>query len=215
MANKKRAAIISVIYQEPEWKQTKACIEASGADRVIFVDRKGFGSLAKAYNKGFVGLGSETFDYVWFVSNPIFKEDTLDMLVDAMNRSGYAGIHPSFNSDHQHIQNNGTCLLLEAPFIEFTAPIVRHEVFAGCMLDERMPYWGHDLDWSYRVRQAGLKVGVNHGVELEHSYLRNKRRLPITVRRMQARAATDRSTRQRLIELYGTDWREVLGYFGG
>jgi GT2 family glycosyltransferase len=75
-----------------------------------------------------------------------------------------------------------------------------------------MPYWGHDLDWGYRVRQAGWTLAVDHDVEVGHTYIRNSKPHPATVRRRKLRILSDEPTRRTLAQEYGPDWRNVLEY---
>ena len=51
--------IVSIVYHEPEWIETKKCIEACGVP-VVYVERSppGVGSLAEAINRGFKGKGA-------------------------------------------------------------------------------------------------------------------------------------------------------------
>jgi GT2 family glycosyltransferase len=44
--------------------------------------------------------------------------------------------------------------------------LVRASVFQDNPLDEMLPYWGQDLDWSYRVRQNGWKLAACSEIEL-------------------------------------------------
>lgn len=205
-----KLSIVSVIYREPEWAKTRECIEAvrDKVQEIVYVDRGGVGSLAKAYNDGFVHL-SMPCDLVWFVSNITFAPNAIERLISSMN--SYGAIHPCFDSDHPHIRPVSGCNdVIPAPFVEFTAPVVRYDLFDAIRLDEQMPYWGHDLDWSYRVKHAGYELGIDHGVSLGHVYLRNSHPHPITRKRKMMRRKYDAPTRTRLKELYGDRWRGVL-----
>ena len=200
--------ILSIIYLEPEWQQTKTCIEATGLP-VVYIDRKGVGSLSKAINEG--AQLCKGFDYTWIITNVLFNNfGALELIKEAKN---WAAIHPTFASDHLHIrQGKG---VIEVPFIEFTAPIVETSLLLEFPLDEKMPYWGMDLDFGYRLRQDGYKLGVHHGVKISHEYIRNnKGRHYITERRKLLRRQTDLQTRNRLIEKYGNDWRDKVNYYG-
>ena len=109
--------ILSIIYLEPEWQQTKTCIEATGLP-VVYIDRKGVGSLSKAINEG--AQLCKGFDYTWIVTNVLFDNfGALELIKEARN---WAAIHPTFASDHLHIRHGKG--VTEVPFIEFTAPIV-------------------------------------------------------------------------------------------
>ena len=210
--------IIAVKYTEPDWVETKGLIEQLNCP-VIYVDRHGTGPLASAYNRGFKKLdryGFEYTDYVWFVSNVTFDLKILDMLIKRMDKRNFAAIHPAFDSsDHLFCRPDGSRKLNEVPFVEFTAPIVRRDVYEQFMLDENMPYWGHDLDWGHRVRQAGYKIGVDHRSQIYHTYNRDlDTSHPDTMRRKANRAKTDNSTVRNLIRKYGHDWRKALCYAG-
>lgn len=220
--------IVSVIYLEPEWQETKSCIEAAKAYTeansshtvdVFYIDRKGIGSLSKAFNDGFKQGNGAEYDYVWFVTNVTFGEGHLFVLLRDIDLSNMfvklAAIHPSFESDHKHLQTGESYDDLTIPFIEFTAPFIKSEVFAKFPLDEKMPYWGMDLDWSYRVKQAGWQLGCCHAVTLGHTYIRNTvKSIPnkYTRQRYNRRKLTNASTERQLVAKYGVNWRNVLNY---
>jgi len=205
--------VISIIYKELEWCETERCLDQC-CYPVHFVDRRGVGSLAKAINSGFKAWANGA-EYVWFVTNVTFDPECLQKLIEQMDcNPKLAAITPAFASDHAFCRPIGGCAeTREVPFIEFTAPIVRASVFRDFPLDENMPYWGHDLDWGYRVRKAGWKLGVYFGATLGHTYIRdtnNDQR--ITARRYELRRKTNQGTRQALIAKYGAIWRKVVGY---
>jgi len=208
--------VVSIVYLELEWADTERCFDSGCPPYPVFyVDRKGVGSLASAINSGFRQWANGA-EYIWFVTNVLFSPDCLCNLIDEMDRTGYAAITPCFMSDHQFCRPVEGCTETRAvPFIEFTAPIVRASVFKDYMLDEEMPYWGHDLDWGYRVRAAGHKIGVYHGEQVGHSYIRNtKNNNRITERRYELRRKTNASTRHALVNKYGSDWKQVLQWQG-
>ena len=206
-----KVAIVSIIYKEPEWAETERCLDKCNVP-IFFVDRHGVGSLAKAINSGLRQWG-KGFEYIWFVTNVTFKETCLSSLLKAIEEYGLAGLTPCFSSDHSFCQPMAgiTGVNPNVPFIEFTAPIIRTKVLEDYPLDENMPYWGHDLDWGYRVRAAGWKIGVLYDEELGHVYIRNSGLTHhITVRRMEKRKATNAKTRAALVGKYGGQWRKKL-----
>lgn len=208
---KEKAAIISVIYEEPEWEETEKCIGKCDVP-TFFVNRHGVGSLAKALNSGFRQWG-QGFEFIWFITNVTFTDTCLARLLAVMEESGYAGMTPCFESDHLFCRPKPEMgnQFAPVPFVEFTAPMVRADVFKKFFLDENMPYWGHDLDWGHRVRQAGHQVGVFYGEELGHVYIRNNHGgHHITEKRARRRQATNGSTRRALVEKYGPEWRKTL-----
>lgn len=210
-----RVGIVSVIYEEPEWQETKQAIEDCGI-LTAYVDRKGVGSLARAHNEGFKRITSETdLDYVWFITNVTFDPVILPKLVKSMVDTGYDAIHPAFDSDHVNCRPDGSGKIKAVPFIEFTAPMVRVDTFKKIKLDEKMPYWGHDVDWGYRVRKSGGTVAVDHSITVQHEYIRfkvNTKPNKVTQLRHQYRKNTNGQTKQRLVSLYGKNWRQLLEF---
>ncbi len=215
-----KVCIIAIEYLEPEYQQCRQSIEAAAKEYrelgrmadIFYIDRKGVNSMAEAYNLGFKNH-AKGFDLVWFVSNvniPI-NQAALFRLVVGVYDYHVSAIHPCFDSDHLHMRKREMHYYNDAPFLEFTAPLIRCDVFAEFPLDENMPYWGHDLDWGYRVTQAGHKLAVLNTVELGHTYIRNSNQLhPVTRKRHALRRATNASTRAALIKKYGKDWKTVL-----
>lgn len=199
--------ILSIVYEEPEWQDTKKCIEDTKLP-VHYVRRKpaGYGSLTEAINRGVREI--ESYDYVWIVTNVIFEPELPKRLLRSI--TGYSGIHPAFHSDHKHQVPDGSGEVKDAPFIEFTAPLIRLDALNEFPLDEMMPYWGQDLDFSYRVWKAGGKLGVDHGATIGHTYIRNKKLLPITSKRLMARKMTNLQTQNQLRRKYGNEWRSVV-----
>lgn len=205
--------IVAIEYLEPEYEETRKSIYFSGYQDVIWVDRKGIGSLAKAYNEGFRRIPLGEYKYVLFVSNVVFNSNMIYNLIKEMDRTGYGALHPVFESDHMFCRPVvGSDKVIRTAFIEFTCPIVKYDVFERFPLDEGMPYWGHDLDWGFRVRKAGHKVGVSHKCQVDHVYIRDCKPNPITLKRKELRRASNHSTRVALQCKYGKDWKKVLNY---
>ena len=228
-----RVLILAVEYLEPEWQQTYDCLlqqqqlaRQAGIDcdlKTIHRAEKGWGSLAEAYNRGFVQHHGQRYDYVWMVTNVTIARvhdasgSAIALWVNAMQRNEHmAAIHPVFNSDHAHLQPKEGAGIVPVPYVEFTAPFVRASVFTRVQLDVAMPYWGHDLDWSYRVAEYGWELYADHDVVLGHEYIRNARKNKclhmITRRRLMARRRADKATEEVLIKKYGAAWRSVLKY---
>lgn len=208
-----KCAVVSVIYRELEWADTEKCLlNYCNPYPVFFVDRRGVGSLAKAINGGFSAWANGS-EYIWFVTNILFSPECLQKLIDQMDKNPkMAAITPSFESDHSFCRPIDGCKeTKEVPFVEFTAPIVRASVFREFPLDEDMPYWGHDLDWGHRVRKAGHTLGVYHGEQLGHVYIRNtNNNQRITARRFELRKKSNSATRQALMRKYGGMWKQIL-----
>jgi GT2 family glycosyltransferase len=209
-------AVLSVVYAESWWSETQKSLQRMQAAVDIYhVDRQGVGSLAEAFNRGFREHALQRYDYVWLITNVVFRPDVLPTLVEVITRKDWRAIHPAFKSDHAFLRKDSTLHGpgdVETPFIEFTAPLVHVPTFLSNPLDEAMPYIGHDLDWCYRVREQGGKVGVCRQVSVRHSYLRNLTapESAVTLRRAELRRAAEQPTLDRLVEKYGASWRKKL-----
>jgi hypothetical protein len=201
--SKGKLLIIAVVYEERDYWPTMHAINATTYP-VYYVHRRpaGIGSLAEACNRGFREGCGELFENVWFVTNVTFPRETPDLLLDALDQ-GYAAVHPSFDSDHEHLRNVPATEAVWAPFIEFTAPMINSGVFGHLQLDENMPDWGHDLDFSYRLAQLGMEMAVDHRVKLGHTYIRHKKpKEGVTLMRQLRRKETDNGTRLALRNKY-------------
>ena len=183
-------------------------------------DRKprGTGSLAAAINSGIKHIKT---DYCWIVTNNTFPRGAAYRLFKAISSNEkLVALSPCFDSDHSFTRYNQgiPSVTLDSindsvPFLEFTSPIVKTKILKEFPLDENMPYWGHDLDWGHRVRQAGFKLGVHHGIRINHIYIRDQINFsPITRVRWNSRKESDESTKQALIAKYGKNWRSKLLY---
>lgn len=215
-----KVSILSIVYDEPYWSKTECIIEELSIKRgydVVYVRRNphGHGSLSEAINRG-IKLVPSYNKYVWIITNVTFKPEIIDPMLEAMEEHNLAAIHPAMNnSDHLFKRQNGKNMIMEVPYIEFTAPLVRLDIMREFPLNEDMPYWGHDLAWGHEVREAGYIIAVDHSVTVEHDYIRNNfRNHSVTTARMKARQATNQSTIEKLVQLYGTDWKQVLKYEG-
>ena len=215
-------------YNETGWtEKTVACLIAAGFKKsdIVYADRKGVGNMSKAFNeacwpifdpKGYGYHGPSDSKnvkrYFWFLTNVTFPEQMPLSLLDLISSDDeIAAVHPAFDSDHAHIKN-AYGISRDAPFIEWTAPLIRtNTLYVVGWPDEKMPYWGMDLDWSYRAREKGYTLAIDGCHRLGHTYLRlTDQKEPITLERERIRKTFDRSTEERLIEKYGADWMQKL-----
>lgn len=194
--------ILSIVYHEPDWIETKKCIEATGLP-VHYVERSpgGIGSLTEAINRGVKEVNDEV---IWIVTNCTFEKEVPFILEKNLGENDI--IHPHFNSDHQHLREGHG--IQEVPFVEFTAAMIRKSKWLG--LDEKFPYWGQDLDYSYRVWKNGGNVLCDYTTTIGHTYIRNSKYHPVTIRRRQLRRLSDMATRKALEKKYGEEWRGIV-----
>ena len=203
-------------YNETGWtEKTVACLIAAGFEEsdIVYADREGVGNMSKAFNNAFQGnLMNDQKPFIWFLTNVTFPEQMpVSLLELILSDEDIAAVHPAFDSDHAHIKNTYG-ISRDAPFIEWTAPFIRtNTLYVVGWPDEKMPYWGMDLDWSYRAREEGYTLAIDGRYRLGHTYLRlTDQKEPITIERERIRKTFDASTEQRLIEKYGTDWMVKL-----
>jgi hypothetical protein len=213
----KQVTPVVLEYLETGWtEQTIKCLLDAGFDdtNILQVSREGVGSMSKAFNSVFTGI--DGFDiietpYVWFVSNVTFDKHVPAFLAAALDEyDDVAAIHPKFISDHLHIRNpKGRDYV---PFVEWTAPMVRMSaIWEVGLLDEQLPYWGQDIDWSYRAKEKGWQLMVDGFSTVQHTYLRHMQQPePITQIRGALRNLYNQSTEKRLMEKYGVEWRKVI-----
>lgn len=208
-------------YEEPGWTDAtlKCLLQSPYPVDVVVVDREGVGGLVEPFNAGALETKS---DYIWFLTNVRFGPQLIPRLVRAMeDRSQCAALHPCFDSDHTHLRQIQATekkigkinrFVEKVPFIEWTAPFVRRSVWNEIgPLDPNMPYWGMDLDWSYRAQQAGYFPGVCLSVALDHLYLRHTVPvMAVTRDRQRIRAQHDAATEKALAEKWGKDWLKKL-----
>jgi hypothetical protein len=211
MSNK--VCIISLIYLEPYWESTQKNIIDTNLP-VIYVDRGGIGSMTKAFNSCIEKL-TEMFpdelpEYLFFVTNNNFDTATINRLVASMDKTGFAAIHPSHNSDHPSHRNNKTNEVLETKYIEWTSPMVRTDVFLKYPLNENYHYWFFDLVWSFEIKKLGYKIGVDHGAFVDHRYLVKDLSSPISKKRKELRDARNRIECGFLYNEYGNNWQSIL-----
>jgi GT2 family glycosyltransferase len=195
--------IVAVQYLEPEYNATLRSINACGIP-TIFVDRKGVGSLAEAYNRGFKKVEAE---YTWFISNISFDKTVPQRLLKSIE--GFEGVHPQFDSHHKFIKHGKG--IQQAPFLEFTAPLIRSEVFREIGLNEEMPYWGHDIAFGIECEKKGYKLAVDHTTKIDHVYIWDSKKNKVTEERKRRRLETDKQT-ETYLDTHYNGWRKRV-YF--
>lgn len=210
--------IVSVIYKEDDWLQTKECIVETGLP-VVYVERNpvGVGSLAEAINRG-VRMAPDS-EFLFIVTNCTFSREMPQRLVEAFEtapRPGLVAVAPCFDSDHEHVrQANHANPIQEVPFVEFTAIMVRDVVMRQWALDEDLPYVGHDMDFGVRMRREGYYLCVDHREKLGHTYIRHKtERNAYTEKRKKLRRQAQPQTVIKLKMKYGLNYKDIIKYHG-
>jgi hypothetical protein len=210
---------VALGYYEPGYlKQTTDSLNVCQIDYVVQMrDNQGVGSMAASFNRAMWRFTAPLdIDYVWMLTNVGFPNKMLMHMVGVLeSHPKCAAVHPMFESDHPHLNckrlgdkdcpEHGSTV----PFVEWTAPMIRMSAWSEIgPLDENMPYWGFDLDWSRRALDAGWNLRVNTKSQLHHEYLRGRRKGEhrITTERRRKRAELDKATDAALCEKWGDDW---------
>ena len=219
-----KIATIILKYDEPGWtEQTYNSLpeQLKTTEFFTYADRHGVGNMSKAFNVAYLELKSrynmyyhgsiaDHYKAVFWATNVTFDQELPEQMYNLlMSDDNIAAVHAAHHSDHAHLQPGREAQ--EVPFVELTCAMFRTEVFRKIgLMDEDMPYWGMDLDWSYRARQAGYKL-YSHPGEVKHTYLRHiKHKHPISRIREQLRQHYDLSTQQALVKKYGNEWRKIV-----
>lgn len=208
-------AIVSLKYLEPEYKQTTDCLVDMNLP-IFFADRDGVGNMSRAFNDAFIKNVKGNYEFVWFVTNITCSPDTPHILASGI-RGSIVGAHPTMaGSDHLHQRQNVTKQgIIPAPFIEFTAPMFRADVFAKYLLDEDLWYYYMDLELCHRLHGAGYQVAVNHAAAVDHTYLRNTEiKHPVTELRSKLRNYISAGNRDYLATKYGPNWASLFNWKG-
>jgi len=208
--DKKRILAVQLLYREEGWTQTtRQALDAAGITQVLPADREGVGNMSRAFNHAWLQAHAtipEKFDFVWFVTNVTFPPDMPEKLLALFDKTT-AAVHPRMDSDHPHLRDGGQGV----PFIELTAPMFSVSALISVgMMDEDLPYWGMDLDWSYRATTKGFSLHVHGETKIQHRYLRHFAPQPISKVRAERRKLYDAATEYRLREKYGTEWIKKL-----
>lgn len=199
--------IVALRYEEPYYARTEACIEATGLP-VYWADRQGWGNFSAAMNEAARRVQEP---FIWFITDIEFEPHVPDELLARIVSNDLVALHPAHNSDHIHHIPDGSGSVKEVPFIEFTAPMVRTDVFREVGgLDEDYHYWIMDLLFSKELRERGYRMGVDHGNPIQHVYRRDNIQYPITKKRYEIRKKRALIEEHQLARRFGPKWREIL-----
>jgi hypothetical protein len=208
-----RTAIILLKYYERYFQNTLNCIKNTQLP-VFIAERDGVGNMSRAFNTAFRLNQKELnkYEYIWFVTNIEFLPDVPIKLEKALDTFLEIGaIHPEFRSDHPHLLRDGSEEVKLIPFIEFTAPFFRREVFSRYMLDEDHWYYYMDLIISKQMKLDGIKMACHHGAKIFHTYLRNNSsKESVTLLREKLRDWREKEEREILARKFGKDWEKYL-----
>jgi hypothetical protein len=202
MSNK--LAIVALSYLENAYADTLTCLKNQPYP-VFFADRDGVGSMTRAFNDAFIRHIKGNFEYVWFVTNINFAPHFPDVIIQELDK-GFAAVQPCMVGDHGHLKPLKSGGTREVPFIEFTAPAFRVDVFEKFLLDQNLWYYFFDLVISKQLRDSWYKMGVIDTIQMGHTYLRNGKKEQITLIRERLRFWRDPIDRLYMDKEYGPNW---------
>jgi GT2 family glycosyltransferase len=87
--------------------------------------------------------------------------ESIRRIEELMDHHNYSMVTPSFNCWMSQCKNNGSPGIRLVKCIEFTAPVIRREVFKkiGMFEETFTKGYGVEFDWSLRMQQAGQDSG--------------------------------------------------------
>ena len=111
------------------------------------------------------------FDAFWLMNSDIqIDRHSVNRIEDLMNKHDIPMITPAYNCWMRHCTNLGTGSFRPVTNIEFTAPVIRADVFDTIgYFDERFKLgYGVEFDFAIRMRQAGFHMYCDDGSSFYH-----------------------------------------------
>ncbi len=96
----------------------------------------------------------------WLMNSDIeISQNSIKRIHDLMDLHPYSMITPSYNCWMKQCKNNGSPGIREVKCIEFTAPVIRRDVFEkiGFFEESFTKGYGVEFDWSLKMQAAGLR----------------------------------------------------------
>ena len=100
------------------------------------------------------------YDAFWLMNSDIeIGRQSITRIESLMDEHPYSMVTPSYNCWMKACKNNGSPGIRQVKCIEFTAPVIRRDVFLTIgFFDESFERgYGVEFDWSLRMKAAGLR----------------------------------------------------------
>lgn len=139
-----------------------------GRNKVI---RQGDFGFTKGWNEAIKRL-FDSSDAFWLMNSDIRITEKSIRRVESVleTRPDIRFFTPAYNCWMKHCQQIQGAGLVECDVLEFTAPVIRKDVFIDLgFFDELFARgYGVEFDFCYKARQAGIKMWVDHESEFYH-----------------------------------------------
>lgn len=161
----------------PEWRLVCFVARDGGTEEI---DAPSGVSVIQIANNGFTANWNAALAHIsdiypdWqfaglFNNDIIIQPGFIDNLLSPFENKSVGIVSPTFNSPHRFIYVEDGSVFL-APYVEFTAPVIRRECFekTGKLNEVFRLGWGVDFEYCFRARQAGFKIMVNGASKFTH-----------------------------------------------
>ena len=155
-------------------------------------------------------LYSVRFDAFWLMNSDIVIDRNSIARIESLTESGnYPMLSAGFNCWIEQCQNHHSAGIRQVKCLEFTAPVILSSVFKRVgYFDLRFPLgYGVDLDYCYRMHQAGMKIYVDDLSEFHHL---GQQTIRSTHQGQLYKSRAMNELRSGLAEKYGVHWRDEL-----
>jgi len=113
----------------------------------------------------------ENFEAYWLMNSDIqIDRNSVNRIEDLMSKHDIPMITPAYNCWMRHCTNLGTGSFRSVTNIEFTAPVIRSDVFDVIgYFDQRFRLgYGVEFDFAIRMREAGFQMYCDDGSSFHH-----------------------------------------------
>lgn len=147
------------------------------------------------------------FDAFWLMNSDIvISQESIRRIEHLVSTRDIPIITPSYNCWMKDCYNCQTGDIREIKCMEFTAPVIRKDVFEKIgMFDERFSLgYGCDFDFAFRMIKAGLKMYVDDGSSFHHI---GQQTIKSSGQMSNYQQRAVKELESGMTELYGPEWK--------
>ncbi len=146
----------------------------------------------------------------WLMNSDIeIGRNSIERIEQLMDDHEYSMVTPSYNCWMKQCKDNGSPGIRQVKCIEFTAPVIRRDVFEQIGLFDEIfsKGYGCDFDWALRMKHAGLKQYCDDQSVFYHI---GQQTINVngTLREYETQAKTELNFGMNMI--YGDGWRKQI-----